>query len=278
MRVTIVPNQRRPGVGKLPVPENRRAWLPQQARFCPVLEDASRSGFLVYPPLATNESFQVRLLEHHVFRLSFFIEDESGTSRRVAVIDYQPAAGTGGVDAQDVRFVEPAAPIDENDALALFDALTTNVNSPPGGIGIRGAYDFVTPEGWDTIYLGVLNEQQRPHVPTLTARVETDWYAQNTEFRYVLAPGDVLSAAGSAPVGQVLFVPREEMELHAASEEEVARFQEAGRRYWAERATKQRVTNFGALYTYHYRELQKARRGAGRSTAGEVEPPPHEEA
>ena len=27
----------------------------------------------------------------------------------------------------------------------LLDALVTNINSPPGGIGIRGAYDVLTP-------------------------------------------------------------------------------------------------------------------------------------
>jgi hypothetical protein len=267
MQVTVLENQRRPGVGKAPAAENRRAWLPQQARFCPVLEDASRTGFLVYPPLDQRESLQVRYLEQNVFRFAFFVQDQGRMSRRVFVVDVQPSAGTGGIDAQDVRFIDPAAKLDDDAVLTLVDALVTNLNAPPGGVGLRGAHDFVTPEGWDTIYTGMLNEQQRPHVPTLTARVETDWYAQNTEFRYVMQPGDVLSASGHAPVGQVFFVPREDVELTPGAAADVERFREAQRAYWEERGTKEHITNFGALYTYHYRDQQKARRG-GREAPG----------
>ncbi len=272
MRVTILDSQRRPGIGKVPAPENRRAWLPQQARFCPVLEDASRSGFLVYPPLDARESLQIRYLEQTVYRLTFFVQDAGGMSHRAFVADIQPSAGSGGVEAQDVRYIDPATKLDDAAVLALVDALTTNVHTPPGGVGLRGAHDFVTPEGWDTVYMGVLNEQQRPHVPSLTVRVETDWYAQNTEFRYVLQPGDVLSATGAAPIGQVLFVPREDVELAPGGAADVERFRESQRTYWEARSEKERVTNFGALYTYHYRDLQKERRGAG-----EVSGPPRAE-
>jgi hypothetical protein len=263
MDVVLVPGQRRPGVGKPPARESRRAWLPQQARFCPVVEDASKMGFLVYPPLYDHESLQVRYTEENFFRLSFFVDDDQGTTHRLFVVDVRPSAGSGGVDAQDVVFLDPRAAVDEETAFALVDALTTNLNAPPGGVGLRGAHDFVTPEGWDTIYLGVLNETQRPHLPTLTARVETDWYAQNTEFRYVLQPGDVLSVAGSAPVGQVHFVPREEVHLREGTDADRASFAAKQQQYWAERTSKQRMTNFGALYSYHYRDLQKARREPG---------------
>jgi hypothetical protein len=272
LRVTILTNQRRPGVGKAPAPENRRAWLPQQARFCPVLEDASRTGYLVYPPLHENEALQIRYLEQNIYRLSFFADDPQGTAHRLVVVDVQPSAGTGGVDAQDVRYIAPEADLDDAGALALIDALTTNINTPPGGVGLRGAYDFVTPEGWDTLYLGLQNEQQRPHLPVLAVRVETDWYAQNTEFRYVLQPGELLSLGGAAPIGQVVFLPREEAELVSGEASDVERFQQAQREYWSERATKARVTNFGALYTYHYRDVQKAR----RETEG-GRPRPHRE-
>src|SRR5690606_11569909 len=186
MNVLLVPNQRRAGVGKRPATENRRAWLPQQARFCPVLEDGSKTGYLVYPPLHDHEALQVRYLPQNVFRFSFFVEDAQRMAHRVFVVDRHPSAGTGGLDEQEVVFLDEAAPLDQAGVLAMVDALTTNVNSPPGGVGLRGAFDFMTPEGWDTIFTGVLNEQQRPHLPSLTVRVETDWYPQNTEFRYVL--------------------------------------------------------------------------------------------
>ena len=143
---------------------------------------------------------------------------------------------------------------------AFSDALIANVNAPQGGVGLRGAHDFVTPEGWDTVYTSVLNRTERPSLPVLTARIETDWYTQPTEFRYVLQPGEILSANGQSPVGQVLFVPREPVRLRAGSEDDRAAFLERQQAYWAERATKERATNFGTLYSYHYRDMQKARR------------------
>ena len=38
----------------------------------------------------------------------------------------------------------------------------------------------------------------------LVVRVETDWYAHETEFRYVLQPGEGISGSHSMPIGQVL--------------------------------------------------------------------------
>jgi len=261
--VLEVPNQRRPGVGRRPVAENRRAWLPQQARFCPVLEDGSRLGFLTYAPLEDHEVLQVRRPRDELLRFSFAVTEAGGTTRPLWVIDLTSSAGGGGLDSHDVRFVDEGLALSEQEVIGQLDALTVNLNAPPGAVGIRGAFDFVTPEGWDTVYLGVLNEVQPPRMPVLTARIETDWYAQQTEFRYLLGTGQTLSVSGSAPIGQVFFVPREVVELRAADADAVARFQEAGQRYWSERATKERTTNFGTLHSYHYRDEQRAR-GTGR--------------
>lgn len=268
MDVTVLPNQRRPGVGRMPAPENRRAALPQQARFCPVLEDASRSGFLVYPPLLPEEGLQIRYLEAGLLRVSLF-RTPTGTSapQPVWVMDIGTSGGTGGYDAYDVKFIDSSIGLDASEVQSFSDALLANVNSPQGGIGLRGAYDFVTPEGWDTVYTGILNRTDRPSLPVLTARIETDWYSQPTEFRYVLQPGDILSANGQSPIGQVLFVPRDSVRLREGSADERQAFLDRQQEYWAERSTKERATNFGTLYSYHYRDLQKANR-AGESPAG----------
>jgi len=278
MRVKIVPGQRRQGAGKRPARENRRAWLPQQARFCPVLEDASKTGYLIYPPLHDNESFQVRYQDNNVFRLTFYVGDDRGMRAPAFVVDIRPSAGTGGLDHTEVVFLEEKTKLTTQMVQQLLDALVTNVNSPPGGIGIRGAFDFITPEGWDTVYTGVVNELQQPAVPVLTARVETDWYPQNTEFRHVLQRGDVVSVAGSSPIGQVFFVPREDVRMEDASEEEREWFSNAQRAYWEERATKERTTNFGATYSYHYRDLQKAHRAEGEHALEPAEERPNEAA
>lgn len=266
MDVTILPNQRRPGIGRRPARENRRAWLPQQARFCPVLEDGSRLGYLVYPPLEDPEVLQVRRVRDEMLRFSFAVTAADGTTRPLWVIDMTASAGGGGLDAHDLRFVDDELGLNEEQVLGQLDALTVNLNAPPGAVGVRGAFDFVTPEGWDTIYLGVLNELQPPHVPVLTARIETDWYAQPTEFRYVLGTGQTVSVAGSAPIGQVFFVPRETTELRDGTEADAARFETTQREYWTERAEKERPTNFGTIHSYHYRDIQRER---GSGLAGE---------
>ncbi len=258
MRVTILSNQRRSGVGKAPARESRRAWLPQQARFCPVLEDASRSGFLVYPPLHPHESYQVRLTETNALRLTFYVGDPSGMRTPAFAVEVRPSAGIGGIDQQEVVYLEERASLTQQLVFEMVDALVTNVNGPPGGIGLRGAHDFVTEEGWDTLYVGVLNEPQQPVLPVLAARVETDWYAQSTEFRYVLQRGDVVSVAGDAPIGQVLFVQREPVELVEGNDADRERFAEAQQRYWQERHSKDRTTNFGTTYSHHYRDIQRA--------------------
>ena len=58
--------------------------------------------------------------------------------------------------------------------------------------------------------------------PMLIVRVETDWFVHGTEFRYVLQPGEAISASHDMPIGQVLFVPRQEIALRDGTEEELA--------------------------------------------------------
>src|SRR5215470_16391104 len=84
-----------------------------------------------------------------------------------------------------------------------------DLGTSAGGITLRGAWNFQTPAGWDSVYTPVFNSIERPIIPMLIIRVETDWYAHESEFRYVLQPGEGISVQHSLPVGQVFFVPRE---------------------------------------------------------------------
>jgi hypothetical protein len=267
MQVKVLPGQRRPGVGRRPASENRRAFLPQQARFCPVLEDASKWGYLVYAPLLPEESLQVRNLQPGLLRLTLLRDVPGGGARPLWVMDIQSSGGGGGVDGYDVKYVEESLDLDAEGVRAFADALITNVNAPPGAVGIRGAHDFVTPEGWDTVYTGILNMVDRPTYPVLTARIETDWYPQPTEFRYALQPGDILSVNGASPIGQVFFVPREPVTLVDGTEADTRSFNERQEAYWTERHAKERSTNFGTTYSYHYRDLQKERRTGSANAA-----------
>ncbi|MBT5774573.1 MAG: hypothetical protein HOH95_09380 [Dehalococcoidia bacterium] len=46
------------------------------------------------------------------------------------------------------------------------------------------------------------------------------------------------------------------------------RFVDVQRSYWAERATKEKTTNYGATFTYHHRDHQKARRAGAPEALG----------
>ena len=62
---------------------------------------------------------------------------------------------------------------------------------------------------------------ERPVAPMLVVRVETDWYAHETEFRYVLQPGEGIHGAHNLPIGQVFFVPRERVTMRDCTEDEL---------------------------------------------------------
>ena len=82
------------------------------------------------------------------------------------------------------------------------------MGTPPGAIALRGATNFQTPSGWDTVYTPIFNMIERPVAPMLVVRVETDWYAHETEFRYVLQAGEGITVDHSIPIGQALRAAR----------------------------------------------------------------------
>lgn len=257
VEVTILPNHRRPGIGRKPAAVAQRPWLPQHARLCPVLEAGSALGVLVHAPLEDAESYQVRYLPDHSFRLSFFVADGLGSPDIVFTVRTVPSAGGGVLMADELTYLNKEYGIDEQSVRRLKDALIVNLDTPPGGVGLRGAVDFRTPDGWDTVYTGVLNHAAPPQAPALSVRVQTDWYAHNTEFRYLLQPGAMISASGAAPVGQVFFVPREEVRLREASERDIAAFRADQQQYWQEKAADQVSAPYGIRYSPHYRKQSR---------------------
>jgi hypothetical protein len=101
------------------------------------------------------------------------------------------------------------------------------MGTPPGAISLRGATNFQTSSGWDTVYTPIFNMIERPVAPMLVVRVETDWYAHETEFRYVLQAGEGITVDHSIPIGQVFFLPREEITMRACTTEELKAFEES---------------------------------------------------
>lgn len=270
--VTLVPDARRPGVGRRPAHDNRRAWLPQQARFCPVVEDVHHLGCLVYPPLQANEVLRVTRWEDEILEVLLYVDD--GFGGLIPVCSTEVCTGeSGGLGNAVLTMLDEAAGYDEAAARQAILAALAGANQPPGSVGIRGAHRFVTPAGVDTVFTAIFNDLLRPVVPVMTTRVQTDEAAADTVLWHALEPGQGISIRGDAPVGQAFFLPREEVRIVEGSPLEEQRFVDRQAAYWADRAGKEKTTHYGATFTYHYRDHQKARRDGTPSLLGPLQDP-----
>ncbi len=267
MDVTIYPNQARPGVGLRPKSESQRPLLPQHSRHCPVLEAGSSLGFLVYPPLEKHEAYFVEYNGEGIYDFKYFLQNPTGKWDPLFAVRWQLPVGSIGKMNSEVAFAVENPPIDEAAARRIVRAFMVpeDLGTPPGAVTLRGAYNFHTPEGWDTVYTSVLNHIDRPVAPALTVRVETDWYPQHTEFRYVLEPGQGIPGAHSLPIGQVFFVPREEPTLRDASKEETEALNQSRADFNEEKSGQKRTTRYGLEYSPYYSKESRRRRGVGAS-------------
>jgi hypothetical protein len=254
MEVKLWPNSTRPGVGLRPRRESQRPFLPQHARHCPVLEAGSSLGFMVYAPLEPHESFQVEYQGEGRYEFTYFLMSPSGKWQPLFSLAIALPLGSVGMMKETVTFKVPDPPIGREEALnvARVFFVPEDLGTPPGGISLRGATNFQTPEGWDTVYSSVLNMIERPVAPQLVVRVETDWFPQESEFRYVLQPGEGMTGTHTMPIGQVFFVPREEVSLRDCSEEEIQAIKRYREEYFRVKADHKLTTRYGLQYSPHY--------------------------
>src|SRR5262249_16059357 len=98
---------------------------------------------------------------------------------------------------------------------------------------------------------------ERPVAPMLVVRVETDWYAHETEFRYVLQAGEGITVEPSIPIGQVLFVPREEVNLLDGNADDAQKFEASKQEFAKHKSDALQTTSYGLQYSPHY--LRKSR-------------------
>jgi hypothetical protein len=261
MEVRLFPNSTRPGVGQPPRQESQRPLLPQHARHCPVLEAGSNAGYLVYPPLADNEAFHVEFQGEGRYRFIFYMGAKGSQWTPIYAITYSLPVGSVGRMAEDVEFMQET-PFSADGArkMARIFIVPEDLGTPAGGITLRGATNFWTPPGWDTVYTSIFNNIERPVAPMLVVRVETDWYAHESEFRYVLQPGEVIPGAHNLPIGQVLFVPRERITLRDCTEEELTEIRQSKKTFSREKAAVTLSTPYGFEYSPHYARESRSRR------------------
>lgn len=254
MEVRLFPNSRRPGVGLKPRRDSQRPFLPQHARHCPVLEAGSSLGFLVYPPLAAEESYSIEHSGEGRYQFVYYV-NPAGTEW-LPIFSVTVAMPVGGIGAfrEEVSLMTAKQAVTRDEALATMRSFIVpeDLGTPPGGLTLRGAWNFQTPAGWDSVYTPVFNMIERPIAPMLIVRVETDWYMHETEFRYVLQPGEMIAGGHSQPIGQVFFVPREDVSLRMCDDEELAAIRRSQEAFAREKAAHKVTTSYGMSFSPHY--------------------------
>ena len=260
MEVRLFPNSRRPGVGQRPRRESHRPLLPQHARHCPVLEAGSALGFLIYPPLESNESYHVEFQGDGRYQFVYFLSSPKGKWDPIFSVTIVQPIGSLGMIKEEVSFATANPTMTREDALLAARAFIVpeDMGTPPGALSLRGATNFQTPPGWDTVYTPIFNMIDRPVAPMLVVRVETDWYTHETEFRYVLEPGEGISGSHSLPIGQVLFIPREEVAFRDCTEAEIAAIRQSATEFSRDKAAARITTPYGMPYSPHYLKQSRA--------------------
>lgn len=262
MEVRLFPNARRPGVGLKPRREGQRPMLPQHARHCPVLEAGSALGHMVYPPLEANESYLVEFQGEGKYQFTYFVSGAAGQWEPVFALAMSLPLGGIGMIKEDVTFLVRNPPMSADDAKRFARAffVPEDLGTPEGAVTLRGSTNFRTPAGWDTVYMPVLNNIERPVAPMLVVRVETDWYPHETEFRYVLLPGEGISGTRDLPIGQAFFVPREEITMRDCTDDELAEIRRQKEEFFREKAASRVKTPYGLYYSPHYLRQSRAQK------------------
>jgi hypothetical protein len=254
MEIRLYPNSSRPGVGWKPRREGQRPLLPQHARHCPVLEAGSAAGFLVYPPLTEKESFHIEFQGEGRYQFVYALGNPAGKWEPIFSVTLVLPLGSIGLMKEEVSVISRKSAMTRETALGIMRAMIVpeDMGTPSGAIALRGATNFQTPPGWDTIYTPIFNMIERPIAPMLVVRVETDWYPHETEFRYVLQPGEGIPGTQNMPIGQVMFVPREEIAMRDCNEEELTEIRRVRSEFFREKEANTITTPYGLTYSPHY--------------------------
>ena len=241
--------------------EGSRPLLPQHARHCPVLEAGSSLGFMIYASLEPKESLYVEFEGDGRYKFVYYLQTQGGKRTPIFQVTMSLSVGGIGMMKEEVTFVG-APMLSREAALAVMRAFLVpeDMGTPAGAIALRGATNFQTPSGWDTVYVPILNMIERPVAPMLSVRVETDWYTHETEFRYVLQPGEGITVEHSIPIGQVFFVPREEITMRQCTAEELKTIEASREEFHHHKAAATQQTSYGLSYSPHYLRQSRAKK------------------
>jgi hypothetical protein len=216
---------------------------------------------MVYAALEAKESVYVEYEGDGIYKFVYYLQTQDGKRNPLFQVTMTLSIGGVGMMKEDVTFV--GAPLLSRDAaLAVARAfiIPEDMGTPAGAIALRGATNFQTPPGWDTVYSPIFNMIERPAAPMLIVRVETDWYAHETEFRYVLQAGEGITIEPSIPIGQVFFLPREDVTFRNCTEQELKAFEESRTEFNVQKAAAVQKTSYGLSVSPHYLRQSRAKK------------------
>lgn len=264
MEVRLFPNTRRPGVGLRPRREGTRPLLPQHARHCPVLEAGSALGFMVYAPLEPRESVYVDYDGDGLYKFVYYLQTPDGKPTPMFQVTMRHSVGGIGMVKEEVAFTGVPM-LSKEAALAVMRVFLVpeDMGTPDGAVALRAATNFRTPPGWDTVYTPIFNMIERPVAPMLVVRVETDWYTHETEFRYVLQAGEGITITHAIPIGQVTFVPREEVTMRDCTPSELESLEASRQEFLTHKAAAAQKTSYGLSYSPYYLRQSRAQKSEG---------------
>ncbi len=233
-----------------------------------MLEAGSGLGYLVYPALESHESYYLDYQGEGRYRFVFYLKAGEKWEPLFGVLIVQPIGGAG-MFREEVSFMTPTPTLTRERALQItrMCIVPEDLGTPAGAVSLRGNWNFRTPPGWDTVYTPIFNVIDRPIAPMLVIRVETDWYSHETEFRYVLQPGEGMSGQHSMPIGQVVFVPREEITLHDCSEDEIRQIRQEQAQFATDKAAVKQTSSYGLPYSPHYARMSRGNKQPERDVA-----------
>ena len=216
---------------------------------------------MVYAALEPKESLYVEFEGDGRYRFIYYLQTQEGKRAPIFQVTMSLSVGGIGMMKEEVTFVG-APMLSREAALAVMRAFLVpeDMGTPAGAIALRGATNFQTPSGWDTVYTPILNMIERPVAPMLSIRVETDWYTHETEFRYVLQPGEGITVEHSIPIGQVFFVPREQITMRQCSADELKAIEASREEFNRQKAAATQQTSYGLSYSPHYLRQSRAQK------------------
>jgi hypothetical protein len=127
------------------------------------VRSGKRAGYRVYPSLADNESFHIEFQGEGRYQFTYAL-NVSGSWRTVFGVTLVLPIGSIGMMREEVVFTHKKTPLTRDQALGLMRVFIVpeDMGTPPGAIALRGATNFQTPPGWDTVYTPVFNQIERP--------------------------------------------------------------------------------------------------------------------